>query len=74
MQVPEGFSLSAMQGLLLYLYTDQLPPGLEPAAVVELLHAAAYYSTPRWDHTPKACEACACCAVKGCWCCAWSAT
>ncbi|KAF6261005.1 protein-L-isoaspartate O-methyltransferase-domain-containing protein [Scenedesmus sp. NREL 46B-D3] len=46
-QVPEGFTLPAMQGLLLYLYTDQLPPGLEPAAVVELLHAAAYYGTPR---------------------------
>jgi hypothetical protein len=46
-QVPEGFSLPAMQGLLLYLYTDKLPPELEPAAVVELLHAAAYYGTPR---------------------------
>jgi hypothetical protein len=46
-QVPEGFSLAAMQGLLLYLYTDKLPPELEPAAVVELLRAAAYYGTPR---------------------------
>lgn len=46
-KVPEGFTLAALQGLLLYLYTDQLPPGLEPAAVVELLHAAAYYGTPR---------------------------
>jgi hypothetical protein len=36
-----------MQGLLLYLYTDELSPELEPASVVELLHAAAYYGTPR---------------------------
>lgn len=46
-QVPEGFTLSAMQHLLLYLYTDELQPGLEPSRVVELLHVAAYYGTPR---------------------------
>jgi hypothetical protein len=36
-----------MQSLLHYLYTDDMPAGLDPAAVVLLLHAAAYYGTPR---------------------------
>eukprot|EP00879_Flechtneria_rotunda_P008171 GHRR01008560.1.p1 GENE.GHRR01008560.1~~GHRR01008560.1.p1 ORF type:complete len:542 (+),score=177.66 GHRR01008560.1:161-1786(+) len=46
-KVPEGFSQSCMEGLLHYLYHDELPPGLEPPGVVEILHAAAYYGTPR---------------------------
>eukprot|EP00878_Enallax_costatus_P008072 GHUV01008442.1.p1 GENE.GHUV01008442.1~~GHUV01008442.1.p1 ORF type:complete len:607 (+),score=209.30 GHUV01008442.1:178-1998(+) len=46
-KVPEGFSHRTMQSLLHYLYTDNMPVGLEPAAVVQLLHAAAYYGTPR---------------------------
>jgi hypothetical protein len=48
-QVPEGFSQSCMEALLSYVYHDALPDGLEPPAVVELLHAASYYGTPRWE-------------------------
>lgn len=36
-----------MEALLTYIYQDTLPDGLEPPAVVELLHAASYYGTPR---------------------------
>ncbi len=48
LQVPEGFSQACMEALLSYMYHDGLPDGLEPPAVVELLHAASYYGTPRW--------------------------
>lgn len=47
-KVPEGFSSSTMQSLLHYLYMDDMSAGLEPSAVVQLLHAAAYYGTPRY--------------------------
>jgi hypothetical protein len=46
-KVPEGFTQSCMQALLVYIYHDTLPEGLQPPAVVELLHAASYYGTPR---------------------------
>lgn len=46
-QVPEGFSRSSLEALLLFLYRDELADGLEPADVVQLLHVAAYYGTPR---------------------------
>lgn len=46
-QVPEGFSQSCMEVLLSYLYTDELPEHMEPQALVQLTHAAAYYGTPR---------------------------
>eukprot|EP00775_Hariotina_reticulata_P003599 gene3599-3864_t len=46
-QVPESFSRFVMEGLLHYCYRDELPAGLEPADVVKLLQAAAYYGTPR---------------------------
>lgn len=48
-QVPEGFSQPCMEALLFYMYHDVLPDGLEPPAVVELLHAASYYGTSRWE-------------------------
>ncbi|KAF8072717.1 PIMT1 [Scenedesmus sp. PABB004] len=44
---PEGFSLACMKSLLHYMYHDDLPPGLDPPAVVRLLHAACFYGTPR---------------------------
>jgi hypothetical protein len=47
LQVPEGFSQSCIEALLCYCYSDDLPTGLEPPAVVELLQAASYYGTPR---------------------------
>lgn len=47
-KVPEGFSQSCMAALLEYLYHDCLSDKLDPPAVVQLLHAASYYGTPRY--------------------------
>lgn len=49
-KVPEGFKQPCMEALLAYIYHDTLADDLEPPAVVELLHAASYYGTPRWVH------------------------
>lgn len=46
-KVPEGFSQPCMSALLEYLYHDCLSDKLDPPAVVQLLHAASYYGTPR---------------------------
>jgi len=57
-KVPEGFSQSCMEALLSYVYRDTLADEMEPPAVVELLHAASYYGTPRCTpnrHTYQSC-------------------
>ncbi|KAI8472709.1 MAG: protein-L-isoaspartate O-methyltransferase-domain-containing protein [Monoraphidium minutum] len=45
--VPEGFAQHSVQALVGYLYTDALPPGLEPPQLAELLHAGSFYGCGR---------------------------
>ncbi|GBF99226.1 hypothetical protein Rsub_11433 [Raphidocelis subcapitata] len=41
--VPEAFPQRSIEALLRYLYTDTLPPGLDPPALADLLHAGCFY-------------------------------